>query len=83
MIFFVCSVVFSVSSVTVFFANLSLRVAKVLQRRFSKFHKFPKALNLQGFSGTCSLVGIIPTLFRGSSLAYLYPKYYLKLRFLH
>ena len=35
MLFFAYSVVFSVSSVTIFFVNLSLRAAKVLQRYFS------------------------------------------------
>ena len=35
------------------FTLFILRVAKVLQRHFSKLHKCPKALNLQGFSGTC------------------------------
>ena len=53
MLFFAYSVVFSVSSVTIFFVNLSLRVAKVLQKHFPKLHKCPKALYLQGFSGTC------------------------------
>ena len=53
MLFFVSSVVFSVSSVTIFFAILSLCVAKVLQKHFPKLQKCPKALYFQGFSGTC------------------------------
>lgn len=53
MLFFSYSVVFSVSSVTIFFVNLSLRVAKVLQRYFYKLQKRPKTLGNKGFSGTC------------------------------
>ena len=41
--------------------RFALRVAKVLQRRFSKLQKCPKALYFQGFSGTCKPVYIIPT----------------------
>ena len=58
--FFVCSVVFSVSSVTVFFANLTLRVAKVLQQRFPKLHKCPKALHFQGFRALVSQFVLFP-----------------------
>ena len=53
MLFFAYSVVFSVSSVTIFFVNLSLRVTKVLQKYFYKLQKCPKTLDLQRFSGTC------------------------------
>jgi hypothetical protein len=38
-----------------------LRVAKVLQRRFSEKHKCPKALCFQGVSGICKPICIIPT----------------------
>ena len=64
MLFFAYSVVFSVSSVTIFFVNLSLRVAKVLQQYFYKLQKCPKALYFQGFSGTCKPLDIIPTRWR-------------------
>ena len=62
MLFFAYSVVFSVSSVTIFFVNLSLRVANVLQQYFYKLQKCPKTLDLQRFSGTCKPLDIIPTL---------------------
>jgi len=51
MLFFAYSVIFSVSSVTIFFVNLSLRIAKVLQRYFHKLQKCPKTLCFQRFSG--------------------------------
>ena len=57
MLFFAYSVIFSVSSVTIFFVNLSLRIAKVLQRYFHKLQKCPKALCFQRFSGI--LIGSI------------------------
>ena len=52
MLFFAYSVVFSVSS-AIFFVNLFLPAAKVLQRHFHKLQKCPKTLGLQRFSGTC------------------------------
>ena len=77
MLFFAYSVGFSVSSVTIFFVNLSPPVAKVLQRYFCTLQKCPKALCFQGFPGTCKPFDIIPTRLRVLSHSYFSPCFWL------